>query len=324
VYAGLAPHIEVAAGHASDYPVLVDILLRKLGIYFSESGQLGAARTTFERVLAIREASYDPGHPKIGMALGNLGGVQWRLGDVSDARRNLERALATLEEAYGPDHYEVARAHGNLGSLQWTVGELRGAQISIERALAIFQVTYSRDHPEVARTFVNLGVIQRDIGNLRDARASIERGLAIYEAAYGPNHPAVAEALLSLGEVQLRVWKLRDTQISIGRAAAIFKTAYKLDPKFLGVKLNPWGRAVFKRRKIAGFVFFVFLAYATVRTEWRAVDDGAKPHQESRQSDPVPGHQSRGDLPSPDQNISSVAGSDDPARSVTRNGREHG
>ena len=87
------------------------------------------------------------------------------------------------------------------------------------------------------------------------------------------------------------------------RATTIFKMTYEFDPKFLGMSLNLQARDVFKRRKTAGFVFFVFLIYAAFRTEWRTVDDGAKPNQESGQSDPVPGHQSHGDLTSPDVSI---------------------
>ena len=77
----------------------------------------------------------------------------------------------------------------------------------------------------------------------------------------------VAATLLSLGEVQLRLWKLRDAQISILRAAAILNAIYELDPIFLGVSLNHQGRAVFKRRKITGFVFFVFLLYAALSAQ---------------------------------------------------------
>ena len=120
MYAKLAPHIEAVAGHASSYPILAEriSLLRNLGIYLSASGQVRAARTTFERVLAISEAAHGPEHPEVGRALGNLGEVQLQLGELRDARASIERALAIFQKAYGPDHLEVARALGNLSIIQ--------------------------------------------------------------------------------------------------------------------------------------------------------------------------------------------------------------
>ena len=137
VYAKLAPHIEAVAGHASSYPFLEEriILLRKLGVYLSESGQLRAARTTFERGLAISQAAYGPEHPEVGMALGNLGEVQFQLGERAEARASIERALAIFQAAYGPDHLEVARALGNLSIVQRDLWELKDARANIERAL---------------------------------------------------------------------------------------------------------------------------------------------------------------------------------------------
>jgi hypothetical protein len=50
----------------------------------SPSGQLGelaAVRTTLERTLAIREATHGPDHPKVAIALTNLGVVKRQLED---------------------------------------------------------------------------------------------------------------------------------------------------------------------------------------------------------------------------------------------------
>ena len=78
MYANLAPHIEAVAGYESNYPILAEktSLLRKLGIYFSASGQPRAACTTFERTLAIEEAAHGPAHLEVAMAFSNLGQAQ--------------------------------------------------------------------------------------------------------------------------------------------------------------------------------------------------------------------------------------------------------
>ena len=144
MYAKLASHIEAVTGHASSYPILPKRIsvLRDLGIYLSASGQLRAARSTFERVLAISEEAYGPGHSEIAKALGNLGEAQLRLWELKDARASTERALSALQGTFGPDRPEVARALAHLGIIEMRLGKLRDARASIERALAIFQAFY--------------------------------------------------------------------------------------------------------------------------------------------------------------------------------------
>ena len=94
-YAKLAPHIEAAAGHVTSCSVLTDkiSLLNALAIYLEASGQLRAARTTCERVVAIAETVYGPDDPEVAKRLDNLGAVQLRLGELREARTNIEHAL---------------------------------------------------------------------------------------------------------------------------------------------------------------------------------------------------------------------------------------
>jgi Tfp pilus assembly protein PilF len=231
VYAKLAPHIEAVAGHASRQPFQEEriILLRKVGVYLSVSGQLRAARITFERGLAISQAAYGPDHAEVGLALGNLGEVQFQLGERAEARANIERALAILEAAYGVDHLEVGRALGNLSIIQRDLWKLRDARASIERAQAIFLKVYGPGHPQVAKALADLGVVQMRLGELRDARASLARALAINEAADRPDRPEIARALIGLGAVQMRQGELRDARASLERALTISETVYGAD-----------------------------------------------------------------------------------------------
>jgi len=231
VYAKLAPHIEAVAGHASSYPFLEEgiILLRKLGVYLSESGQVRAARTIFERCLRISMAAYGPEHPEVGRAHGNLGEVQFQQGERANARASIERALAIFLEAYGPGHLEVARALGNLSIIQRDLWELENARVNLKRALEIFQAVSDPDHRDLTHTFVNLGVVQLRLGELRDARASFERALTISEAADRPDHPEAARALIGLGGVQMRQGELEHARTSLERALTISEKVYGAD-----------------------------------------------------------------------------------------------
>jgi Tfp pilus assembly protein PilF len=231
IYAELAPHIEAVTEHASSPSLLsrkID-LLKKLGIYLSESEQLRAARITCERVLTIQEAAYGPDDPEVAKALDNLGAVQLKMGELGEARAVIERALAVLQGAYGPDDLEVAKALGNLSIIQREMWELENARVSIERALAIFQTVYGPDHRDLTHTFVILGIVQLRQGELGDARASFERARAISEAADRPDHPEAARALIGLGAVQTRQGDHRHARASLKRALAISEAVYGPD-----------------------------------------------------------------------------------------------
>ena len=228
MYAKLAPHIEAITERISRPPVLAQKIsaLKSLGIYLSASGQLRAAQTTFERVLAVSQAANGPWHPEVAKAFGNLGAVQMRRGELREARSNIEHARAIFEASYGPDHPEVAKAFGNLGTVQMWLGELRRARLSIEHALAIFEASYDPHHSEVAKTFANLGIVQMRLGELREARSNIEHALAISEAVYGRDHPEVAKVLINLGAVQLRLGEVEAARAGLERALAISEAVY--------------------------------------------------------------------------------------------------
>jgi Tfp pilus assembly protein PilF len=232
VCASLAPHVESVATYAESYPDLAvqrGSLLGQLGTYLAASAQFGAARATFERALAIFEAAYGPDHPDVTRTLGNLGIVQYQLGEPPTARATFERALAIKEAAYGPDHPDVARTLGNLGNIQYQLGDLPAARTTLERALAIFEAAYGPDHPDVASTLTNLGIVQSMQGELPAARATLERALAMTQAAYGPDHPDVANTLGNLGNVEQQQGELPAARATFERALAIFEAAYGPD-----------------------------------------------------------------------------------------------
>jgi tetratricopeptide (TPR) repeat protein len=230
-YARLAPHIEAITGYVNDYAMLAGKigLLWNLGIYLSESGQLRAARATYQRAVVITEAAHGPEHPDVAKSLDNLAAVELRLGEPGAARGNIERALPILEAAYGPEHLDVALALGNLGHAQLQLGELKAARASLERAIAINEKAVGPGNPEVATDLLNLTAVQLGLGEPDAARVSAERALAIQKAAHGPDHLEVAWALMSLANVQLQLGELREARTNNERARAIFKAAYGPD-----------------------------------------------------------------------------------------------
>lgn len=230
-YASLAPHIKAVTQHASNPSLLtkkID-LLRKLGVYLSESEQPRAAQVTFARALEVQETADPRDDREIAKDLDNLGAVLLKLGELGMARAVIEPALAIFERQYGPGSLEVARALGNLSIIQRDQWELGEARVSIERVLAIFQGGDNHDHPELTHTFVNLGLVQLRLGQLADARASFERALTISEAADRPDHAEAARALIGLSGIQRRQGELTSARASSERALAISMEVYRAD-----------------------------------------------------------------------------------------------
>ncbi len=253
VCARVAPHIEVAASHASSYPDLarkIGSLLNHLGIYLSASGQTGAAYSNFERALAIKKAAYDPDDPEVAKSVVNLGIAHAQRGEFDDAHSSFERARDIFQAAHGPDHPSVARHLGNLGSVQLQQGELGDACTNFERALNIFHATHGSNHPHVALTLTNLGTIHLRRGELGDAHSSFERALNISQTVNGPDHPDVAKALTDLGTIHLRRGELGDAHSSFERALNIFQAAHGPDHPTVGGALINLGIVQWRRRRL--------------------------------------------------------------------------
>jgi tetratricopeptide (TPR) repeat protein len=276
-YARLAPHIEAIIGHVISYPILADkgLLLRNLAVYYSESKQLGAAHSMFQRVLVIDDAVYGPEHARVAMDLDNLAAVQIRMGEFGKARASIERALALIEGAYGPAHPDVARAFGNLGHAQLRLGELRDARASFERSLAIFEEAYGPEHPDFAKALRDLAEFQLRLRELRDARANIERALAIKDAVYGPEHPEVAGSLAILAAVQLRQLRLKDAIVNNKRALDIYIKAYGPDIDRVKLLMSPMYS---QRGKIANFFMSLALKASAMDTSVKSAARSSPKH----------------------------------------------
>lgn len=95
--------------------------LNNLALTQRLSGQVEEAIATHRRVLWIREAALDPGHPDIAETLNNLG-VAYMDVDLDSAPAMLQRALAIREQALAADHEHTASTRTNLGIVLLRLG----------------------------------------------------------------------------------------------------------------------------------------------------------------------------------------------------------
>jgi len=165
-----------------------------LGLCLEQFVQYPAARTCYERALAIDERVYGTEHPNVAIRANNLGSVLQDLGDRAGAKTQIERALVIGEKVYGREHPQVAIYASNLGGMLKALGDLAGAKALYERALAIDEQVYGKEHPSVAIRLVNLGALARAEGDLPKAQELFYRALGIFTRFLPPEHSQIQNA----------------------------------------------------------------------------------------------------------------------------------
>jgi len=203
----LLPHAQVVARWMEQTPALsasrefADLLWRIGNVLWMPVSDLPAAKSHYERALAIQEAQDGPHHWMVAIILGSLSNVYQALGDAGTQKALLERGLAIQEAHYGRDHWQVASTLTNLAIAIGDLGDTKTKKTLLERTLKIEESHYGRDHWQVAITLTNLAIAIGDLGDAKTKKTLLERTLTIKEAHYGRDHWRVAITLGNLANV---------------------------------------------------------------------------------------------------------------------------
>jgi tetratricopeptide (TPR) repeat protein len=244
VWQRLLPHALVAGEHARELHAERERaanVLDSVAGYLRERGELKQARTAFEHVLDIDQATYGAKHHTVAIDRNNLGAVIQALGDLDEARWQLEQGLAIAIQTCGLEHRIVATIRNTLGRVLQNLGDWEGAREQLEQALAITEAVYGPEHPTVGAVRNTLGGVLQDLGDLDESRRQLERALAIFEAAHGPEHPTVGAVRGNLGRVLEDLGDWDGAREQLERALAIDKQFYAHDHLSLAIDHNNLG-----------------------------------------------------------------------------------
>jgi tetratricopeptide (TPR) repeat protein len=197
----------------------------RLGVIASNRGDFDEALRRYERGLELSESLVGTAHPRIGIALNNLGSIHSKLGHDAIAIDLYERALSVSRSALGEDHPDTALPLNNIAKIHWRGGRLGAAKAAMERSLAIQEAALGRDHPQVGVSVGNLGIIQRELGDDAAALHSHERAVDILQRRLPDDHPALGNALLNLGDTQRERGDLEHAQANHERALSVLERA---------------------------------------------------------------------------------------------------
>ena len=126
-------------------------------------GRLAEAREHYEKALAASRVAGD--RRLEGGVLGNLGGLQYDIGEFDFARSLIGKSLQIAEEV--GDARWKGNAHCNLGLLCLDQGELREARRHLDAAISIAR--QMGNGPLEYTVLCNVGLIDDREGNLNDA-----------------------------------------------------------------------------------------------------------------------------------------------------------
>jgi predicted ATPase/DNA-binding SARP family transcriptional activator len=165
----LARVLDMAASRSPELEQLRADAMTGAGTLAQNTGAVGAAKTCFEAVLAIRRAHDDAAG--IARALADLGWIAWRQCDFGKARQ-LSNECLTLAEEVGATRV-AALALTNLGATALCEGNFHEACEALVRSSAMRQQVADRRGVAFSDTF--LAWTRCRMGQVSDAIALLER-----------------------------------------------------------------------------------------------------------------------------------------------------
>lgn len=170
---------------------------RNLGITYSESGDLEAARNFFEQALRARRSLDGDRSARAGRAMLDLAGVLLELEDLEAARAAALQARAIFKAGESAP-IDLAEVDVILARLEIQKSELGAAENRLREALTALEAAGAGESRTAASILYNQGTIHVLRRQAVEAEQVYKRVLALYRQEVGAQHPAVARTLHSL------------------------------------------------------------------------------------------------------------------------------
>jgi len=181
-----------------DQPEVRGDLWFALGDTYRDIGDYPRAIRMLEKAVASYRVAFANGHPKLALALGQLGKCQSFDRDVPTGRANAELGLKISRQSDDPETLaiclmDMARSFASWGmTTPESIPCLREAQ-------AIWQ-RLGNNPVAQADCLIRLGGTLQGSDNV-EAEALVREGLALHRQHLEPNHPTVAGDMFSLGQI---------------------------------------------------------------------------------------------------------------------------
>jgi tetratricopeptide (TPR) repeat protein len=172
----------------ADHPVTLDARAA-LGEAYLVAGEIGAALTEFEQVLAGRERTLGDEAPATLTARHDLGSAFALMGRLDEAIAMLKLAAAARERVLGKDDPDTLTSWNNLAFIYGLARRLSEAIELGRRTVAARERVLGSAHRDTMVSRNNLGVAYMDAGRTAEAIAEHERNLRDRQATLTADHP---------------------------------------------------------------------------------------------------------------------------------------
>jgi serine/threonine protein kinase/tetratricopeptide (TPR) repeat protein len=173
VWSGIA---EALLRRVGGHELLWGWLYNNRAVRAAAAGRAREALDFARRALAAKEKVLEPGHPDIGISVGNVAVYLDELGEAAEAVAHARRAAEIAEAGFGPEHPRTAIMLTNYGEFLGRAGSWREAVEAAARAVAIFE---READPNGVFLFVSLAVL----GAAHLGAGDVDRALPVLERA---------------------------------------------------------------------------------------------------------------------------------------------
>ncbi|MEJ1241612.1 CHAT domain-containing tetratricopeptide repeat protein [Chryseolinea sp. T2] len=135
------------------------------------------ALSFYEKALGIYQTLHPHAHPKIAIALTNIGFAYGSLELYGDATTNLEEALRIWESIYHDAHTTKAFLNLSLGEIYRKLKNFNSATAYIEKSISLYQRSAGNKHPDLSAACNALGNVMVEQGKPGKALEWYQRAL---------------------------------------------------------------------------------------------------------------------------------------------------
>ena len=163
------------------------------------AGEAKDAMVHAQRAIALRTAILGERNRYTLLSRGQLGALQWDLGEHAAAAATHQAAYDAIVASAGDQHPDAFDALQAVALAHWDLGNLERADAELRRAAAGRRATLDADDDALLGTLFNLATLQGELGDLGASQAGLEELYPIYERTLGPDHATTLLLLNNLG-----------------------------------------------------------------------------------------------------------------------------
>jgi serine/threonine protein kinase/tetratricopeptide (TPR) repeat protein len=201
-YNGAIAHYQRALAPLPERSPDAIIIRQHLANNYMSLGQLDAAQSIFEALLALRREVYGADHPRNAISRMDLGNLATLRGDFDASEEHHRAALVLLRAALPAGHERLAYSLSSLADIAAQRGELTAALDAFEEARAIWERNLGPQSNRVAAMLERLAAVQYIRAEYGLAEQHAARALAIWDLAQSPDPQGTVLVHLTLAQLE--------------------------------------------------------------------------------------------------------------------------